>query len=201
MEPSDDLKGKIGMLDDMRETLGMALRFKGHSANSTSADEINAARDALIAQKKSVKNYSDSPTNATNLAAGDVIAAMIYTNDGMVAKGQNPDIEYVIPADVSTIWQDNLVIPKGVPSKYTAEVFINFMLDPQNAADNANFVGSATPNAEVLRQGLIDKALIDNKMVYPDIASYGDKLEWLRKGDPKVDELYQRAYDEVKAAQ
>jgi spermidine/putrescine transport system substrate-binding protein len=201
MEPADDLKGKIGMLDDMRELLGMALRYKGFSANSSNADEINAARDVLIAQKQFAKNYSDSPTNSTNLVAGDVIAAMIYTNDAVVAKSQNPNIEYVIPENVSTIWQDNMAVPTGAPSKYTAEVFINFMADPKNAADNANAVGLTTPNAEALKQGLISEDLRNNKTVFPDIQALGDRLEFLRKGDPKVDEMFQRAFDEVKAAQ
>lgn len=201
MEPADDLKGKVGMLDDMRELLGMALRYKGFSANSSSADEINAARDVLIAQKKFAKNYSDSPTNSTNLVAGDVLAAMIYTNDAVVAKSQNPNIEYVIPEDVSTIWQDNMAVPKGAPSQYTAEVFINFMTDSKNAADNANAAGLTTPNAEALKQGLISEELRSNPTIYPDVQALGKRLEFLRKGDPKVDELFQRAFDEVKAAQ
>lgn len=200
MEPNDQLKGKIGMLDDMRETLGMALRYKGFSANSSSADEINAARDALIAQKPDVKAYSDSPSAATNLVAGDVIATMIYANDANVAKDQNPNIEYVIPSDVSTVWQDNMSVPKGAPSQYTAEVFINFLSDPQNAADNANEMGLTTPNQKALELGLIDAALAENPMIYPDVAAMGQALEFLRKGDPEVDQIFQRAWDEVKAA-
>jgi spermidine/putrescine transport system substrate-binding protein len=201
MEPGEGLQGKFSLLDDVRETLGMALRFKGFSANSSSQDEINAARDSLIAQKQYVKAYSDSPTAATNLVAGDVIAAMIYTNDANVARSQNPNIEYVIPADVSTVWQDNMAIPAGAPSKYTAEVFINFMLQPEISAQNANEMGLNSPNAEVIRLGLMDEALTSNPAIYPDIVAKGDALEYLRKGDPKVDEMYQRAWDEVKTAQ
>jgi spermidine/putrescine transport system substrate-binding protein len=201
MEPGEDLSGQISLLDDVRETMGMALRYKGFSSNTANPDEINAARDALIAQKKHVKAYTDSPTASTNLAAGDVIAAMIYTNDAVLAKSQNPDIEYVIPGDVTTVWQDNMVVPTGAPSKYTAEVFINFMLDPQNAADNANFVGSGTTNQAVIDQDLIDEALTSNKAIYPDIAAMGDALEWLHNLSPDTTEQLQRAWDEVKTAQ
>lgn len=201
MEPDDALSGKISLLDDMRETMGMALRYKGFSANTSNPDEINAARDALIAHKKHVRAYTDSPTAATNLGAGDVIAAMIYVNDALVAKEQNPNIEYVIPKDVSTVWQDNLTIPKGAPSKYTAEVFINFMLDPQNAADNSNFVGSGTTNQGAIERGLIDTALTSNKMIYPDVSAMGNALEWLRNLDPQTTDLLQRAWDELKTAQ
>jgi len=198
MEPSDDIKGKIGMLDDMRELLGVGLRYKGFSANTSKPEEIEAAKKALIDQKKSVKVYADSPTSSTNLSSGDVIVTMIYTNDAMLAIRNNPNIKYVIPADVSTVWQDNMVIPKGAPSVYTAQVFINFMLRPDIAAQNANDVGSGSPNAEAVKQGLIDKALTSDPTIYPDIKGLGNKVEWLVKGDPAVDELYQRAFDEIK---
>ena len=198
MEPTDDIKGKIGMLDDMRELLGVGLRYKGFSANASKPEEIEAAKAALIAQKKAVKVYADSPTGSTNLSSGDVVVAMMYTNDALLAIRNNPNIKYVIPADVSTVWQDNMVIPKGAPSVYTAQVFLNFMLRPDIAALNANDVGSGTPNAEAIKQGLIDKALTSDPTIYPDLKALGSKVEWLVKGDPKVDELYQRAFDEVK---
>ena len=198
MEPADDIKGKIGMLDDMRELLGAALRYKGFSANATKPEEIDTAKQVLIAQKKSVKVYADSPTGSTNLSSGDVIVAMMYTNDALLAIRNNPNIKYVIPADVSTVWQDNMVIPKGAPNVYTAQVFINFMLRPDIGALNANDVGSGTPNAEAIKQGLIDKTLTSDPTIYPDLKLLGNKVEWLVKGDPKVDELYQRAFDEVK---
>ena len=67
-------------------------------------------------------------------------------------------------------------------------------------AENAKAAGLTTPNAEALKQGLIDKALSDDKTIYVDVAGMGAALEYLKKGDPKVDELYQRAFDEIKAA-
>lgn len=197
----DALKGKLGMLDDVRELLAVGLRVLGYSGNASDPKEINAARDALIELKRRT-NYTltDSPNAATNLVAGDTFAAQIYTNDAVTARSENPDLVYVIPGDVSTVWQDNLCVPKGAPSQYTAEVFINFLCRTDIAAENANEVGLATPSAEALRQGLIAKELVEDKAVYPDVAAMGDALEFLRKGNPEVDELYQRAFDEIKAA-
>lgn len=195
------LKGKLGMLDDVRELLAVGLRVLGYSGNASDPKEINAARDALIELKRRA-NYTltDSPNAATNLVAGDIFATQIYTNDAVTARSENPDLVYVIPGDVSTVWQDNLCVPKGAPSQYTAEVFINFLCRTDIAAENANQIGLATPSAEALRQGLIAKELVEDKAVYPDIAAMGDALEFLRKGNPEVDELYQRAFDEIKAA-
>ncbi len=197
----DALRGKLGMIDDVRELLAVGLRVLGYSGNTSDPKEINAARDALIELKRRA-NYTltDSPNAATNLVAGDTFATQIYTNDAVTARSENPDLVYVIPGDVSTVWQDNLCVPKGAPSQYTAEVFINFLCRTDIAAENANQIGLATPSAEALRQGLIAKELVEDKAVYPDIAAMGDALEFLRKGDPEVDELYQRAFDEIKAA-
>lgn len=197
----DSLRGKLGMIDDVRELLAVGLRVLGYSGNATDPAEINAARDALIELKRRA-NYTltDSPNAATNLVAGDIFGSKIYTNDAVVARGENPNLVYVIPGDVSTVWQDNLCVPKGAPSQYTAEVFINFLCRPDISAQNANEIGLATPNAEALRQGMIAKELVEDKAVYPDVAAMGDALEFLRKGNPEVDELYQRAFDEIKAA-
>ncbi len=197
----DALRGKLGMIDDVRELLAVGLRVLGYSGNASDPKEINAARDALIELKRRA-NYTltDSPNAATNLVAGDIFATQIYTNDAVVARSENPDLVYVIPGDVSTVWQDNLCVPKGAPSQYTAEVFINFLCRTDIAAENANEIGLATPSAEALRQGLIAKELVEDKAVYPDVAAMGDALEFLRKGNPEVDELYQRAFDEIKAA-
>jgi spermidine/putrescine transport system substrate-binding protein len=195
------LRGKLGMLDDVRELLAVGLRVLGYSGNATDPAEINAARDLLINLKRQA-NYTltDSPSAATNIVAGDVFATQIYTNDAVNARRENPNVVYFIPGDVSTIWQDNLCVPKGAPSRYTAEVFIDFLCRPEIAAENANEIGLGTPNVTALKQGLIAPELAEDKAVYPDVAALGNALEFLKKGDPQVDELYQRAFDEIKTA-
>jgi spermidine/putrescine transport system substrate-binding protein len=196
-EPADDLKGKIGMIDDQRESLGAALRYKGFSANSTDATQIETAKNVLLAQKPNVKGYYSSVDNRNNLISGDVVVAMLFTGDAIVAAKEKPSLKYILPAGVTTVWQDNLAIPKGTQNKYTAEVFINFLLRPDIAALNANKLAFPTPNAEALKQNLIDKVLLDNKAIYPDIAGMGKQLEFLTRGDAKAQALFDRAWTEV----
>jgi spermidine/putrescine transport system substrate-binding protein len=197
----DELKGKLGMLDDMRELLGMALRFNGASGNTDKAAEIETAKKALIDLKKRVNfTLTDSPGAKTNIVAGDSIGSMIYTNDAIIGKGELADLVYVIPGDVSTVWQDNNCIPKGAPNKYTAEVFLDFLCRADICGQLSNELGLGTPNMEAIKQGLINKELIQDKAVYPDLVGMKDKLDYLRKGDPAIDELFQRAFDEIKSA-
>jgi spermidine/putrescine transport system substrate-binding protein len=196
-EPADDIKGKIGMIDDERESLGAALRYKGYSANTSDASQVDQAKALLLTQKPNVKGYYSSMDSRTNLVSGDVLVAMMFTGDAIAAQKDKPSIKYIIPGGVTTIWQDNLAIPKGAKNKYTAEVFINFLLRPDIAALNANALAFPTPNAAALKQGLIDPILLNNKAIYPDIAAAGKNLEFLTRGDAKAQALYDRAWTEV----
>jgi spermidine/putrescine transport system substrate-binding protein len=196
-EPADDIKGKIGMIDDERESLGAALRYKGYSANTSDASQVAQAKALLLAQKPDVKGYYSSMDSRTNLVSGDVLVAMMFTGDAIAAQKDKPSIKYVIPGGVTTIWQDNLAIPKDAKNKYTAEVFINFLLRPDIAALNANALAFPTPNAEALKQGLIDPSLLSNRAIYPDVAAAGKNLEFLTRGDAKAQALFDRAWTEV----
>ncbi|MGQ9815410.1 MAG: polyamine ABC transporter substrate-binding protein [Candidatus Roseilinea sp.] len=196
-EPADDIKGRIGLLNDQRETIGAALRYLGHSANSVDPKEIEAARNLLLEHKRYVAGYYDSIVARDNLVSGDVVVAMTYPGDAMVAAQQKSSIKYIIPEDGATIWQDSWCIPAGAPHKYTAEVFLNFMLRPDIAAENANLMGYPTTNHEAIRQGLIDSALSENKFVYPDLDAWGDRLEFLKHFDGDTQALYDRAWTEI----
>ena len=200
-EPADDIKGKIGLLNDQRETIGAALRYLGHSANSTDADEIEAAKTTLLDHKQYVAGYYDSIVARDNLVAGDVVAVMTYPGDALVAQQQKSSIKYVIPEDGATIWQDGWCIPVGAPHKYTAEVFLNFMQRPDIASMNANLMGYPTTNGEAVRQGLVDPALARDPSIYPDVRTWGNKLEFLQHFEGDVQALYDRAWTEVGVGQ
>lgn len=202
-ELAPELKGKIGMLDDAREPLAAALRYQGFSGSTQKLDELEKAKQVLLKQKALVASYKASSDFKKDLVAGDVLVAMMYSNDAIAASADKPSIKYIIPDGTTTIWQDNLVLPKGGKNKYTAEVFMNYLLRPEVAAKNANALGLSVSNIEVMKQGLIDKALLENKALYPDnIVDKVSKhqLEWiLHFPDEKVNAAYDRAYNEVLA--
>lgn len=200
-EPADDIKGKIGFLNDQREVMGAALRYLGYSGNSTDPAQIEAAKKLLLDAKKYVAGFYDSIVARDNLVAGDVAVTMSYPGDVLTARQQKPDLKYIIPKDGATLWQDGLCIPKGAPHKYTAEVFLDFMLRPDIAALNANVIGYPTTNGAAVKQGLVDPKLAGDPSIYPDVKSYGDKLEFLRHFDGETQSLYDRAWTEVGVGQ
>lgn len=198
-KPSDQVCGKISMLDDQRETLGAALMYLGYSINATDPAQLNAAKDLLIAQARCVKAY-DSQTNDDLIVSGETIVGHIWTGDAILAglpdAGGRESIVYVIPEEGCTIWQDNLAIPNGAPNKYTAEVFINYLHYPEVAAQNASFVGYGTPNEAA--KAHLDPDMLANEGIYPPDEVMA-RLQWIEDVGDALS-LYDRVWTEFKAA-
>jgi spermidine/putrescine transport system substrate-binding protein len=193
-EPAPDIQGKIAMLKDEREVIGAALKYLGFSMNTTNPEELQKAKEVLLRQKPYVKAYT-SDTTRDLLVAGEVVVAHIWTGDAMRARDAKPTLKYVIPEEGCTIWQDNLAIPKTSKNKYTAEVFINFLLRPDIAAINANTIKFGSPNRTAIQQRLIDPALLNDPGIYPP-DELKRKMEWLIDVGEAI-ELYDRIWTEL----
>ncbi len=198
-DPDPAACGKISMLDDQRETLGAALMYLGYSINDTDKAHLDAAKDLLIAQSACVKSY-DSQTNDDLIVSGETVIGHIWTGDAVLAgdpaTGGRAGLEYIIPKEGCTIWQDNLAVPTSAPNKYTAMVFINYMSDPEIAAQNITFIGYGSPNDAA--KALLDPAILNNQGIYPDAATMSH-LQWIQDvGDAIA--LYDREWTEFKAS-
>ena len=154
----EQFKDKITMLNDERETLGAALKYSGYSFNATEQAEIDAARDALIEQKPLVRAY-DSLNMKRNIVSG-VPLVHTWNGDAYLAQDElgETTVAYVLPSEGFSVWVDNLCIPKGFKSKYAAHLFMDFICEPENAADLVNYVQYLSPNAAA-------ESLIDPKIV------------------------------------
>ena len=151
-------KGQIDMLGDQRETLGCALKLLGYSYNSTDEQQINAAADKLIEQKPLVRQY-DSLNMKRNIVSG-VPLVHTWNGDAYLAVDTigADKVSYVLPQEGFSVWVDNLCIPKGAPNPYWAHKFIDFMCEPENAAELVNYVQYLSPNAAA--RPFIDKKIL-----------------------------------------
>lgn len=157
-------KGWINMLDDMRTTVGVALKHLGHSVNSTSKDELHQAQGILIAQKQFVRTYS-SDLYKEHLISGDIWVSCAYSGDVFQAAKQNPALRYVIPEDGTMIWVDNVAIPKGAPHREIAHEFVNFLLQGEVSAAISNAICYASPNETAY--AYTDPQVLHNPAIYP----------------------------------
>jgi len=190
-----DYAGRMTMLNDVRESFGAALKYLGYSLNSTNEAELFEARDLLIQQKQWVYAY-DSEQYEDLISSDETVLAHGWSGDFFMIAGEDERIWYAIPQEGGTIWADNLCIPKNAPNKYTAEVFINFLLKAEVAAANSNYTWYASPNAAAAE--FIDQEILDEPAIYPPTEVL-DRLEWLQDVG-EASPLYERLWTEVKAA-
>lgn len=135
--------GKISLLDDMREVIGMGLIMTGASVNATDPAEIQAAADYVIGQKDQVTAFSYE--SMALISSGDLAAAHFFVG-GNVFFTETPNVKYVIPAEGATMYQENICVLKDAPNKDAAQRFLELYLRPEIAALNVAQQFNGTPN-------------------------------------------------------
>ncbi|HEY6548081.1 MAG TPA: spermidine/putrescine ABC transporter substrate-binding protein, partial [Vicinamibacteria bacterium] len=188
-------EGKVLMLDDPRETLGAALKWRGRSLNTTSVEELQEAQALLIRQKPLVKVY-DSANYHDVLLSGDVVVAHGWNGQFAKVMGQDPDLDYVVPKEGSSLFIDSLVIPASAPHPDLAHAFLDFVMEPEVAAEICMGMGYSTPNRGAVAH-LPDK-ILKNHAIFPSDEEIA-RLELIRDvGETTV--LYDRLWTEVKTS-
>ncbi len=125
-----EFEGRVVLLDDEREVLGMVLSVLGYDKNSTDAAQLEEAKAKFQELLPNVRLYdSDSPKTA--LLAGEVWLGQTWNGEAAIAHSENPDIAYIFPEEGCTVWYDNLAIPKGAPHNDAAHALINYILDAE----------------------------------------------------------------------
>jgi spermidine/putrescine transport system substrate-binding protein len=141
-----DLKGRITLLDDMREVLGAALKSLGHPLNSTDPAQLAAARDVAIRWKQNIAKFENEQYK-TGIASGEFHLVHGYAGDLIQVTEENADIAIFIPREGSAFSCDDLCVPKDAREVELAHSFINFVTDPEVAAENMEWIGYRAPNS------------------------------------------------------
>jgi spermidine/putrescine transport system substrate-binding protein len=141
-----DLKGRITLLDDMREVLGAALKFLGHSLNSTDPAQLAAARDVAIRWKANIAKFENEQYK-TGIASGEFHLVQGYAGDLIQASEENEDMRIFIPKEGASFPCDDLCIPKGAKEVDLAHAFIDFLTGAEVAAENMEWIGYRAPNS------------------------------------------------------
>lgn len=165
-QPAAALRGRIAMINDVRDTIGMALKSLGHSINSNDSRALAQVERLLLAQRPFVKTYSYVSLGADSaLLTGEVWMAMMYNGDALMLRERDPNIAFVVPAEGTSVWVDYLAVLRDAPNKELARKFIDFVHEPRNAARLAEYVHYATPN--LAAQALLPAEMLADATVYP----------------------------------
>lgn len=187
-------EGNIMMLDSIKDSMGISLKRLGYSMNSTNEKEINEAKQELINQKPLVLAYANDES-MDRLIGEDVAMGIAYSGDAVIMMEQNENLRYAIPKEGTNKWVDTMCIPKGAENKKEAETFINFLLEPENAKQNVDYIGYATPNKAAFE--ILDEDQKNNEVMYPR-KELIEKSEVFKDMDENTLKLYNDAWVEIK---
>ena len=159
-----EFQGRIMMMNDVREVFHVGLRVLGYSANSTNAEEIEAAYNKLAELMPGVRTFNSDAPRMPYLE-GETDIGMIWNGEAVMALEDMPSLTYVYPREGAVVWFDSFVIPKNAKNVEAAHKFIDFMLRPQVAALISTEIGYATPNLPA--RELLDEEVSSDRTVYP----------------------------------
>jgi putrescine transport system substrate-binding protein len=193
----------VHVLDSPDDMLAAALNYLGLNPDSKDPAELQKAGELLKSIRPSIQKFHSSEyINA--LANGDICLAVGYSGDILQARDRaaeaanNVNIAYSIPKEGALIWLDSFAIPADAPHPAEAHEFINFMLKPEIAARNSNFVNYANGNQAA--QELLDEKVRADPAVYPDETVLGN-LYTTTPSDPRTQREVTRIWTEVKTGQ
>ena len=156
--------GHVALLGDQEHSIGSALKYLGHSYNSTNLSELNKAKDLLISAKSIIKKYAGD-NGQDLLAQGEVDLTMEYNGDIAQVMVEDQDLSYVIPKEGSNVWEDTIAIAAGAPHPENAHAFINFIFDAEVGKQITQTIQYATPNKAA--RELMDGAYKENPAIFP----------------------------------
>ena len=183
------LHGKVTLLNNFDDTLGLVMLAAGDdpskvtdAAFDKALKKVEAAFKSGQIRKFTGNDYSDM------LAKGDIVAAFVWSGDMVQLHADNKNLKFVVPKSGGMIWTDNMLIPKGGDAK-TASTFMNFVYDPNVAAQIEDYVNYICPVGGADRVLLkTDPGVAKNALIFPPKKT----LSQLHQIDPKA--VFNRDY-------
>jgi spermidine/putrescine transport system substrate-binding protein len=162
-------KGKVSMFGDARDTTGLVMLMNGVKPEDASIEDVLAAVDEIDKQNRDgqIRRFTGNDYT-TDLTKGNVVIAMAYSGDMIQLKADNPELDFVIPEEGAMLWSDNMMIPQKAEHPYGAEVWMNYVYEPEVAAKIAAYVNYVSPvkgAQEILMK--TEPELASNEMIFP----------------------------------
>ncbi len=189
-------KGKIGMLTEMRDTLGLVMLLNGNDPGEATVDSAEAAFERIEEAKNSgqIRQFTGNDY-MDDLASGGFAACIGWSGDVGQLALDDPNLRFVIPDEGGMRWSDTMVLPNGAENVANAAIWMDYAYDPKNAARIAEFVGYNSPVAgirEIFAAGDdFQKSLAESPLLFPDEET-NERLSVFAR----LDEETEAAFDE-----
>ena len=192
-----DLKGKVTLLDEMRDTMLFMLLLVGANPEKFSDEEFQQALDRLqdAVDAGQIRRFTGNDYKQ-DLQSGNVVACEAWSGDVIQLQFGDPKFEFVAPEEGLALWSDNMLVPNKATHKTNAEKLMNFYYDPMNAAELAAWVNYICPvdgAQDAMRK--LHPGLADNQLIFPDadfLAQTYDFMALSEEQDRKYQTMFQR---------
>ncbi len=162
-------KGKVTFLTEMRDTIGLSLHHLGKDPSAVTLEDLDLAiADCQTVIDDGILRAFTGNEYAEDLVSGNVVLAMAWSGDVIAKQAEKETLVWQLPDEGGMLWTDNMVIPKGAAHKYTAELMIDFVYDPEIAAQIAAWVNYVTP-VKGAKEALAasDPELAESPLIFP----------------------------------
>ncbi|MFH8611814.1 spermidine/putrescine ABC transporter substrate-binding protein [Streptomyces sp. NPDC018029] len=195
------LKGRVGFLSEMRDTVGMTLLDLGKDPGDFTDDDFDAAIARLqkAVDKKQIRRFTGNDYTS-DLAKGDMAACLGWAGDIVQLQADNPDVDFHIPDQGYITSTDNLLVPNKARHKKNAERLIDYYYEPEPAARLAAYINYVCP-VDGVRDALakIDKDAASNPLIIPD-KEMKEKSRAFRSLTPKEETAYEQKFAKLTGA-
>ncbi|CQR61470.1 polyamine ABC transporter substrate-binding protein [Streptomyces leeuwenhoekii] len=195
------LKGRVGLLTEMRDTVGMTLLDMGKDPGRFTDDDYDAAIARLqrAVDKGQIRRFTGNDYTS-DLSKGDFAACLAWAGDVVQLKADNPDVDFLVPDSGYITSSDNLLVPNRARHKTNAERLIDYYYEPQAAAELAAYINYVCP-VDGVREELakIDPDAADNPLILPDEAMQA-KSRAFRSLSPTEETAYETKFAKLTGA-
>ncbi len=195
---NEEYKDSILMFDNPRDAFAVAELLLGYSLNTENEQELTRAAEKLIEQKPVVQAYVMDEI-FDKMGAGEAILAPYYAGDAATLMDEYDHLSFVIPKSGTNLFIDAACIPKGAKQKAAAEMYINFLCEPEVAYAVTDYIGYSTPNQGAF--DLLDEESQQDEIAYPDDAYITEKTTIYRNLSDEANLKMQELWTEMKSAE
>lgn len=192
-----DYEEQILMFDNPRDAFGIAEIMLGYSLNTENPDELRAAAEKLKEQKPLVQAYVMDEI-FDKMGASEAIFAPYYAGDAITLMAEYENLGFVVPSSGTNLFVDAMCIPKGAAQKEAAEMYINFMCEPEVACATAEYIGYSTPNSAAFE--LLPEETREDEISYPSDEYIAENTTVFRNLSDEANKLMQDLWTEMKSS-
>lgn len=195
---NEDYADQILMFDNPRDAFAIAEIMDGFSLNTEDFDELEQAAMKLRRQKKIVQGYVMDEV-FDKMGAGDALIAPYYAGDALTIMEDNEDLDFVVPKSGTNLFIDAMCIPTTARQKEAAEMYINFMCEPDIAYSNIDYICYSTPHKAAYE--MLDEDVRNSHVSYPDQEFIGANTSVFVNLSNEANQKMQDLWTEMKSAE